>query len=156
MGAMAHDPDRPRILPPIIAALCLIGAGILQAGLKAPRLLPPNWWWAGIFSVAAGLLVGGRSFVSFHQAGTPPDPRETPTALVTTGMYAVTRNPMYMGMALILLGIALWRGDVVLLASPVAFVLIINTWQIPREERRLAALFGAAYTAYRGRVRRWI
>lgn len=144
------------LLPPVIAGLCLIGAGVLQAWLKAARVFPPSWEYVGMFFVAAGLLAGGSALVAFRQAGTPPDPRETPTGLVTRGPFRVTRNPMYLGMALILAGIALWRNDVVLLAAPVAFVLIVNFVRIPREERQMEELFGDSYRLYRKKVRRWI
>lgn len=143
-------------LPPVIAGLCLIGAGVLQAWLKTPRMLPPNWDYAGILSVATGLVIGGSAMVAMRQSATKPDPRETPSALVTGGPFRATRNPMYIGMALILLGIALWRGDAVLLAAPVAFVIIINATRIPREERQMEALFGDAYRLYKKKVRRWI
>jgi protein-S-isoprenylcysteine O-methyltransferase Ste14 len=144
------------VLPPVIAGLCFIGAGILQAWLKAPRMLAGNWWYTGAFCVAAGLFVGGSAIYEFRKAGTQPDPREIPTALVTGGPFRVTRNPMYLGMALVLAGIALWRGDQVLLAAPVAFVLIINTFRIPREERLMEDLFGDSYRLYKKKVRRWV
>jgi protein-S-isoprenylcysteine O-methyltransferase Ste14 len=143
-------------LPPVIAGLCLIGAGVLQAWLKAPNMLSGNWWYTGAFCVAAGFFVGGSAIYEFHRAATPPDPRETPTSLVTGGPFRVTRNPMYLGMALILAGIALWRGDPVLLTAPVAFVLIINTIRIPKEERQMEQLFGDQYRLYKKKVRRWV
>jgi len=144
------------LLPPVVAGLCLVAAGVLQAWLKAPRVLPPNAEYAGMLCVAAGLVLGGSAVVVFRRTGTPPDPRETPTGLVTGGPYRVTRNPMYLGMALILAGIALWRDDVVLLAAPASFVLIINVIRIPREERQMEELFGDSYRLYKKKVRRWV
>ncbi len=156
MAGMTPSKPSVPVLPPVVAGLCLIGAGLLQAALKGPRILAPNWWYTGAFCVAAGFFVGGSALVLFRRTGTPPDPRELPTGLITDGPFRVTRNPMYLGMALILLGIALWRGDALLLAAPAAFVLVINFTRIPAEERLMEELFGDEFRKYRKKVRRWI
>ena len=76
--------------------------------------------------------------------------------MVTTGICRVTRNPMYLGFALALLGWGLWLGHAVALGVPLAFVLYVNRFQIQPEERALRAKFGAPYEDYRRRVRRWL
>jgi protein-S-isoprenylcysteine O-methyltransferase Ste14 len=92
----------------------------------------------------------------FRRAGTSPDPREPTTALAFDGPYRFTRNPMYLGMALILGGLALVGNALWPLIAVVLAVWIIRTQVIDREERYLEAKFGGAYRDFKSRVRRWI
>lgn len=80
----------------------------------------------------------------------------TSTHVVTTGIYRITRNPMYLGLVLILLGLALYRASPWTMLGPLAFAAYITRFQILPEERALTARFGAAYTAYCTQVRRWL
>lgn len=92
----------------------------------------------------------------FKKKETTHDPTETPTALVTTGPYLFTRNPMYLGMTSILLGIALFIGTIPLFLAPIAFVITINATFIPREEKILENFFGREYLEFKNKVRRWL
>jgi protein-S-isoprenylcysteine O-methyltransferase Ste14 len=75
---------------------------------------------------------------------------------VARGIYNYTRNPMYLGMLLVLLALALYRASPWALAGPLLFIVWMNRFQIVPEERALAAKFGASFEAYRQRVRRWL
>ena len=81
---------------------------------------------------------------------------DTTTTLVRSGVFRLTRNPMYLGLLLILLAWALFLGSGWSLLGPVVFVIYLNRFQILPEERVLAAKFGVEYAAYRKCVRRWI
>jgi protein-S-isoprenylcysteine O-methyltransferase Ste14 len=81
---------------------------------------------------------------------------ETATSLVTNGVYRYTRNPMYLGMLLVLLAWAIYLSAPAALMGPIAFWLYIQRFQIQPEERALVAMFGSAFTDYMSRVRRWI
>jgi protein-S-isoprenylcysteine O-methyltransferase Ste14 len=86
-----------------------------------------------------------------------PTRPERASALVTTGIYSVTRNPMYVGMLLVLVAWGLFLASAAgLILAPVAFALYLDRVQIPREERALANAFGDGYRAYASRVRRWL
>jgi protein-S-isoprenylcysteine O-methyltransferase Ste14 len=78
------------------------------------------------------------------------------SALVTKGIYRLTRNPMYLGLATLLLAWAIYLGNLAALAGVPLFILYMNRFQIAPEERALAARFGAEFAAYRARVRRWL
>jgi protein-S-isoprenylcysteine O-methyltransferase Ste14 len=107
----------------------------------------------------AGLVFCALGVLPFRRAGTTVDPRrpERASALITTGIYSVTRNPMYLGMLLVIVAWGLYLANTVgLILAPLAFVLYLNRVQIPREERALAAAFGSDYAGYAGRVRRWL
>ncbi len=108
--------------------------------------------------VAIGQSISISGILLFRRAGTTVNPFKpgATSSLVTTGIYRFTRNPMYIGLLLTLLG---W---VAFLSSPSAlfylavFVLYMNRFQIEPEERVLSSLFGADYAAYQTRVRRWL
>ncbi len=92
----------------------------------------------------------------FKKKETSHDPAETPTTLVTSGPYRFTRNPMYLGMTSILLGIAIFIGTISLFLAPLAFCITINATFIPKEEKILENIFGSEYLDYKNKVRRWV
>ncbi|MBP8091759.1 MAG: isoprenylcysteine carboxylmethyltransferase family protein [Giesbergeria sp.] len=149
-----------KIPPPLVAAAvagCMYAAAVL---LPAPVLaLPPGvrvGMALALAAVGAGFDVAG--LWAFRKARTTVNPL-TPhrsVAVVSTGVYRFTRNPMYLGLALILLGLAVYLASPWALLGPLVFAAYITRFQIVPEERALQARFGAAYTAYRARVRRWL
>lgn len=114
--------------------------------------------------VAVGLLLLGvvpmvAANIKFRDARTTVNPHslDRASALVTNGVYARTRNPMYLSLLLLLAGWGVWNGSLfALLAGCIGFVLVMNRLQIVVEERVLTAKFGVEYTNYLARVRRWI
>jgi protein-S-isoprenylcysteine O-methyltransferase Ste14 len=111
---------------------------------------------AGIGSV--GVLVALIGIAAFRRARTTVDPTrpEAASSLVCTGIYAYTRNPMYLGFLLILAAWAVLLSNLVALALLPAFVLYLNRTQISFEEEALAARFGREFADYKSRVRRWL
>ena len=131
-------------------------------------------WWTSDALASLGLAFSGRRMaaivialpwavvallgvISLKQADTTINPLkpEKTSALVVTGIYRFTRNPMYLGLLLVLTAWALQLGNFVVLVFPVLFVLYMNRFQIMPEERFLAAKFGPDFAAYCKRVRRW-
>jgi protein-S-isoprenylcysteine O-methyltransferase Ste14 len=112
----------------------------------------------GVLAMTLGLGLKIVAALSFRQRGTTVSPLapERSAALVTSGLFRVTRNPMYLGAAFILAGWALYLGAWLGAFAVPVYVLYLNRFQIGPEERALSALFGADYAAYRARVRRWI
>jgi protein-S-isoprenylcysteine O-methyltransferase Ste14 len=106
--------------------------------------------------VVLGIALTAIAAGSFRRAGTPVVPFEISTALVTTGLYRLTRNPMYLGLALALVGVAVLLGTLSPFLPIPVFVWIIQAQFIRGEERFLEEIFGAGYLAYKSRVRRWI
>jgi protein-S-isoprenylcysteine O-methyltransferase Ste14 len=147
-----------RIPPPLVGLLCAGAMGYAAAhtpSIDAPRL--------GLLAVALALGACGAAVMlagvlSFRRARTTINPLmpDTATALVTSGIYRYTRNPMYLGMLLLLLAWAVYLSSPAALLGVVAFWLYIGRFQIRPEERALTALFGSAFTDYMGRVRRWL
>ncbi len=151
-----RDRRAVRANPPtyFLAALLLTAAvGALAPG---PRWPAGPWRYLGLLPLAAGVALNVVSARSFERHGTPIRPGSTSSSLVIDGPYRVTRNPMYLGMALILLGTGLMLGSVVSLTVVPVFLRLLTRGFIVREERMLSARFGADYDAYRRRVRRFI
>ena len=147
-----------RIPPPLI----MLAIGITMAStlwnvhqVTAPSILQLSL--SMTFLLAAGMF-GPRAILSFSRAKTTIDPVRInrATALVTTGVYRYTRNPMYLSMALLLTAWANYLAHPFAAIGPIAFVMYINRFQIPPEERALEAKFGDSYMTYRSEVRRWI
>ena len=146
-----------RIPPPIWMLALLLDAYCIQntyawASTMYVRSLP----LAVVLAVAGiGLAVWGER--TFHAAGTEVMPASaTNKKVVTTGPFRFTRNPMYSGLILISLGIAIYVGTLPFFAVPVLVFLLCNYAFIPFEEAKMAAQHGALYTDYLARVRRWI
>lgn len=147
-----------RIPPPLVAVLFGVLMGLfsrwlpgLDPGLGTRLLLALPLVMAGLLFV----LAGG---ISFRRAKTTVNPLKpaSASALVTTGIYQYTRNPMYVGFALWLLAWGLYLASPLVLPGVLGFVLYMNRFQIYPEERALGQLFGADFAAYRQRVRRWL
>jgi protein-S-isoprenylcysteine O-methyltransferase Ste14 len=147
----------PRFRPPYIALGLVLVAWIVDAVWEPARVVPWPWAWLGALGIAAGLGLANWAIRLFLGIGTTHDVREEPTRLVLVGPYRFTRNPMYLGITLILLGIGVLVGTWPFLAlPPLGFVLAMTLFFIPREERILERAFGEEYRAFRRRVRRWL
>ena len=147
-----------RVPPPVV--LLLLGAAAWLFARSTPELLfawPAHQWIAGAFA-GVGLVLNLWPKFAFRRAQTtvnPLDPSAS-SALVTTGVYRYSRNPMYLGHSLILLGWAVYLQHAAAFVAVPAFMAYITRFQIGPEERVLAARFADRYDAFRGRVRRWL
>lgn len=110
----------------------------------------------GAALIGAGIAVTALAAWQFARHRTTIIPGQTPTALVDTGLYRLSRNPIYVADALILAGLCLWWGAVSGLFLVPAFIWLIQKRFIDWEERRLRREFGAEFDRYAARVRRWI
>jgi protein-S-isoprenylcysteine O-methyltransferase Ste14 len=142
--------------PPLIYLAGLIAGLVLDALLPQGELPWPLRWILG----GALVLAGGALLVSFNTAftrrGTAVEPWKPTTAIVTSGPYRFTRNPAYLGMALLYIGLALLAAAPwALLVMPIVIV-VVDRMVIAREERYLASRFGDTFTTYAARVRRWL
>ena len=145
-----------RIPPPVWAAL----VGMLMFALDRLDL-----GWAagstvlGLGAAALGLVIAASGMWEFTRAGTTVDPHrpEDASALVDGGIYRLTRNPMYVGLTLLLVGWGIGlRAPLLAAAGPAVFMVIITRLQIVPEERILRERFGAAYDVFCERTRRWL
>ncbi len=118
-------------------------------------LSPPSTY-SGYLIIGFGLVLALWSRSLFLKNTTTLQLSEEPTSLLTSGPFCISRNPIYLGMASILLGVAVMLGTLVTLAFPILFVTLIEFFIIPGEERKLEKIFGEPYREYKKSVRRWI
>jgi len=113
---------------------------------------------AGYSIIAIGLIIELISVLNFSRAGTTINPThpERTTSLVTNGCYALSRKPMYLGMAIMLTGAALVFRSLTPLLMPLVFCFVVTFLQILPEEKILQESFGTQYESYKERVARWI
>ena len=110
----------------------------------------------GILLALAGVILFIGSVGKFRTAGTPVPGNQPTTAIVRSGPYRFSRNPIYLAFSLLHLGIAIWINSVWLLATLVAAIALMAVIVIPREEEYLERRFGAEYLDYKKSVRRWV
>lgn len=147
-----------RVPPPVVALL--LGAVMAWLAPQTPAL---DWHPLLRMGLALLLVMAGGGFdlaglLAFRRQRTTVNPLrpDKTSVLVTGGVYRISRNPMYMGMALFLLAWAVWLGALGAFMGPVAFVAWISRFQIQPEERVLAEHFGQAFADYKRQVRRWL
>ena len=145
-----------RFIPPILFLALLPPLAALWAWhppAQVPFELNPPPWDVPLI-LGAALLVWAR--IQFRQSDSEIMTFDTPRNMVTTGAFRLSRNPMYLGFTLLLLAGALYVNTWCAFLVPAAFFAACNWWYIPAEERNMRATFGAGYTAYADKVRRWI
>jgi protein-S-isoprenylcysteine O-methyltransferase Ste14 len=120
------------------------------------RLVPFPWTLTGLLPLGVGLWICVWADALFRRKGTTVKPSEEPSTLVAGGPFAVSRNPMYLGMLLALAGVALLLGSATPFVPVLAFYAVMRLVFIPSEERAMREAFGVDWSAYASRVRRWI
>jgi protein-S-isoprenylcysteine O-methyltransferase Ste14 len=147
-----------RLIPPPLWALLTLAATYGLSLAPVLNTLPPlQTRPAGLLIVVAALALLFAAMIQFRLANTQLLPTsKTNNALVTNGVFAFTRNPMYLGMVLFCLGGAMWFGRIPMLAAPLMMFAIANWAFIPFEEEKMRRQFGDAFDAYITRVRRWL
>ncbi len=156
--AVDDTPPPVRIHPPVLF-LAIMGAGLLLDWIVP--LTHDSWPGAirygvgGVLVLVAALLASWAALV-FHRAGTAIPTFRPARRFVATGPYAFTRNPMYLGLVLLLAGLGVMLASGWLLLLTPVFAFLLDRLVIAREEPYLAARFGDPYRAYLQRVRRWL
>jgi protein-S-isoprenylcysteine O-methyltransferase Ste14 len=146
-------------IPPL-ALFILFAVMIWAAGAYLPvgNIALPGCRAVAVIAFLLGWGVVGAGVFEFRRRKTTMSPfsPERTASVVSSGIYRWTRNPMYLGMALALFGVAAWRSSLPGFAVVLLFCLYLTRFQIQPEERMLLKLFGAEYAAYMNQVRRWI
>jgi protein-S-isoprenylcysteine O-methyltransferase Ste14 len=149
-------PDSWRRIPPVHFLLALLACAGLDRVLPVARPITGGWRMLGAVPALLGGVLTIWADGLFKQADTTVKPDGEPSALVTAGPFGISRNPMYLGMVLVLLGFAWGLGSVTpFLVAPVFAVLVQRTF-ILSEEESLRRKFGPVYEEYARRIRRWV
>lgn len=148
MSKLIHIP------PPVYALLLLVLCKGLDSLLPLPLDLSAPM--LGMILLAPGLGLLFWAWLHFFRNKTTPVPHGEPSALVAEGPYRFTRNPMYLGILLVLASVVFFAGSLFYLLAPVGFFFIQDRLFIPYEETKLERLFGAEYAKLKEGVRRWL
>ena len=151
-----QTPTPPRFYPPVLFLASLVLIGALHYLLPLVRWL--DWPWGGVGAVVltGGVLVGLWAIGYFRRRDTTIIPFEQSSTLIVDGPYRLSRNPIYLAMVLILLGVWLLLGSLSPALVVLLFVRWISTRFIAKEEQHLETQFGRTYLVYKARVRRWL
>lgn len=157
---MAKEQDRPStnpmVHPPVVVLLFIVIAYFLGRFAPLPFSAPPLLRYLGLGLTFAGFLLGLAALVEFRRARTTLDPHGSTSHLVTSGIYRFTRNPIYLGFLLMVIGLPLNSGLYWGIVLAPFYMLIMNRLIIQHEEAYLEKKFGKTYTAYISEVRRWL
>ncbi len=164
MNAEHHTDDSQRtkggplpglLRPPIVFLLGILLGIVLNRTWLLP-FRPSVLWWLGPLFTGCAVLLFLFSFREFRKAGTSVRGSERTTAIVRTGPYRFSRNPIYVSFILLVLGLSIWLDNLWLLATLVPAVGLIAAVVIPREEQFLECNFPEQYASYKATVRRWL
>lgn len=137
----------------LVAILIMVALHFLFPGTI---VLSTPWNLVGFAPLAGGIVMNLIADGAFHKAGTTVKPFQESTTLITDGVFGASRNPMYLGFVLVLMGIAALMGSLTPWFIIPLFAALMDRIFITVEERMLEARFGQAWSAYKARVRRWI
>ena len=147
-----------KIPPPAVGALTAAAMwAFARPGGDTATLSGAHWLIVAVLA-GIGALFDFSALFAFRRAKTTVNPMKpgATTAIVHSGVYRITRNPMYVGLVFFLCAWAVYLGSPLALLGPIAFVAYITRFQIIPEERVLIRMFGVDYEAYKTRVRRWL
>lgn len=147
-----------KIPPLIVTLICAMPMWLLNQLVAIESLTFDAPWWGYGFFLVSGVAVIGFGISEFNKYATTTHPQqpEKATALVRSGIYRRSRNPMYLGLLLILLSYVIYLGNMVTLVILPLFVWYMSRFQIIPEERMMLQKFGEEYREYQSNVRRWI
>ncbi|MQX17710.1 isoprenylcysteine carboxylmethyltransferase family protein [Sinorhizobium terangae] len=156
-GGNLNDSSGAAVRPPIVWALMVVAGRVIDVVHPLPFLpaaVPAGWLGAIVFLTGLALLIWAAT--TFRRAGTHVPTTQPTTTIVEEGPYRFSRNPIYIGMFLGLIGLAVGFDSLWLLILLVPFYFVIRYLVVAREEAYLERKFGDAYRGYRSRVRRWL
>lgn len=147
-----------RVPPPLVALIVAASMWAVAQTLQTYPIDPELRIAIAVGLALLGVAIAGAGVQTFGRAKTTINPVniDATTALVTEGIFSLTRNPMYLGIVLVLLGWAVFLSSPWLIFGPLLFAAFIERFQILPEEKMLLAKFGQSFIEYRQRVRRWM
>jgi protein-S-isoprenylcysteine O-methyltransferase Ste14 len=157
MAKVQDHPDiSPMVHPPLVALMFIVIAYFLGRFVPVPFVVPPVLQYIGLAVTFIGFLLGIGAFMEFRKSRTTLDPHGSTKNLVTSGIYRFTRNPIYLGFLLMVIGLPLNSGLIWGLVTAPFYMMTISHLVIEREEAYLGRKFKNQYTDYTSRVRRWL
>lgn len=147
---------KPRINPPDYFMVLIILAIILHFILPVLKIINAQYRYLGILFIALGIYLNLWTHFTYKKLKNPVKVHLTPKLLITSGAFKISRNPMYLGMLLILIGECILLGSLISFIIPIIFIILTEIFTIPIEEKNLEKKFGKRYLDYKQKIRRWI
>lgn len=147
---------KTRLITPVLVSVCVLFMFLLDRFLPVKVIIPYPCNLAGGLFLISGLGITLMGVIIIEQAATTLHTYKQPNKLITDGPYRYSRNPIYLGLLLVLIGLWILLGSLSPSTCIAAYFIVSNNCYIPFEERMLAGRFGPAYSSYQNRVRRWI
>jgi protein-S-isoprenylcysteine O-methyltransferase Ste14 len=145
-----------KILPPSYFTFCLIFTVLLHYTIPIKQIIIYPFNLLGFLFFLFGGVLNIWADQLFKKNKTTVKPDESPSVFIQTGPFRISRNPMYLGMTILLIGIVFILGSIISIAGFVLFIIVMEIVFIPEEEKVLREQFGVDYETYKMRVRRWI
>ena len=144
------------VMPTTYLLIAIVVMVAIHFSFPMARIIPPLWNLLGMIPLALGVVVNLIADQAFHKANTTVKPFKESTALITEGAFRISRNPMYLGFVLVLIGIAVLMRSLTPYVIVLVFAILMDRMYIREEERMLAEEFGTAWEQYKRNVRRWL
>ncbi len=145
-----------KIMPPNYFMIMVVLNIILHYVFPIKKVVSLPYNYLGILLIVLGIYFNLHVYFVYKKEKNTMKPNEVPQVLITSGVFKISRNPIYLGMALILFGEAILLGSIITFLFPLLFIIMTNIWTIPLEEKNLEKKFGRKYLDYKRKVRKWI
>jgi protein-S-isoprenylcysteine O-methyltransferase Ste14 len=145
-----------KIMPPTYLLISIVVMIALHFVFPAARIIPLPWNFLGLIPLALGVTINVMADKAFHKANTTVKPFEESSVLITSGVFRISRNPMYLGFILALIGLAVLMGSLTPYVVILAFAVVLDRVYVTAEERMLAKKFGVEWKDYKEQTRRWL
>lgn len=145
-----------KFIPPYLFFICVLFMVLINRIFPIKQLVPESYGFFGYLILVAGLIMMIKIGTTFRERKTEISPFGKPKKLITDGLFKYSRNPIYLGFTLALIGIWMVLGSLTPLIGVIVFQIGINGFYIPMEEKNMEAAFGQQYLDYKNKVRRWL
>ncbi len=147
---------KSKLMPPTVFLIFLLATIGTHFAIPIMRVIAAPYRYIGIVPIVFGIVLDIWADALFKKSNTTVKPYEDPSKLEVSGPFRISRHPMYVGMAAILLGTAVALGSLAVFMLPIAYVIFTDFMFIRFEEKNLERIFGDEYIEYKRKVRRWI
>lgn len=145
-----------RVIPPVLFLICIALMLGIRNTATIQEIVSSPFNYIGIIPGLLGLMMTVKVRKQFSNTDTEVHTFKKPRKLVTNGLFEVSRNPIYLGFMISLVGVWILLGTLLPILGCLLFFLVSNSWYVPYEERTMEELFGREYRDYKSKVRRWV
>lgn len=145
-----------KLIPPFLLLLCILFMVAIRNLIVIKEIIPNPINYAGIALIIIGILITIIVRKGFEKVDTEIHTFKNPRKLVTTGLFKFSRNPIYLGFTISLIGVWVLLGTILPIIGILIFIVVTNNYYIPYEEQIMEKVFGNEYKKYKSKVRRWI